>query len=354
MPNRSMNNVKSEPSAALLKAVRHNCHIADAAHAGDYTLCTYLMKMRELYRWEHGLPLDAELDSGEVGEWVRRREQWWESIEGEDFRPLPLNGSSVDPFELRSINDSLVRDGFVYSSGLGRNAAAHFFLAELLDRQEFDGMTVLVSGREWARDLVSPPAMTRDNTIFLRREALQRLLWERVQEWRWNRCDTPLGRALACYDLDDDLRGGLERLTDDQMEAVLRHEIGEVMVGRDIETAWQGLLMAAAGRKAELQLRAVRDNLADAVSTLPWLLEQGRPELLHFHFGTLGPMRRHLSPTLVAAYRQWDADGDAEALARAAKQARNHWRRLMDELLAMAPAADDADGISALIEARTF
>jgi len=342
-----------KPPEPLLEAVRRNCHIADAAHAGDYTLCTYLMKMRELYRWEHGLPLDVELDSGVVGDWVRQREAWWASIEEDDFRPLPLGDATVDPFENRPINDVLVADGMVYSSGLGKNAAAHFFLAELLEQKSFDGMTVLVSGREWARDLVSPPAMTRDGTVFLRREALQRLLWERVQEWRWNRCDTPLGRALAEYGLDEDLRAGLERLTDDQMEAVLRHEIGEVLVGREIESEWQALLLAAAGRKAELQLRAVRDNLADAISTLPWLLAQDRPELLHFHFGTLGPMRRHLSPTLVAAYREWLAEGDLEPLAQASRRAEAHWRQLMDDLLAM-PGARQAEAISALVEARTF
>ena len=36
----------------LLSAVQRNCHISDARHAGDYTLCIYLLKMREYFRWE--------------------------------------------------------------------------------------------------------------------------------------------------------------------------------------------------------------------------------------------------------------------------------------------------------------
>ena len=39
---------------ALVAAVRTNCHVTDARHARDMTMCTYLLEMRELYRWERG------------------------------------------------------------------------------------------------------------------------------------------------------------------------------------------------------------------------------------------------------------------------------------------------------------
>ncbi|HSP01523.1 MAG TPA: hypothetical protein VLN90_08695, partial [Thioalkalivibrio sp.] len=35
----------------LRQSVQRNCDIADARHAGNDTLCTYLLKMREFYRW---------------------------------------------------------------------------------------------------------------------------------------------------------------------------------------------------------------------------------------------------------------------------------------------------------------
>ncbi|MCS6786726.1 MAG: hypothetical protein NZ524_06820, partial [Thiobacillaceae bacterium] len=46
--------------AALINAVQRNCDISDAQYAGDLTLCTFLLKMRELYRWEHDIPLGAD------------------------------------------------------------------------------------------------------------------------------------------------------------------------------------------------------------------------------------------------------------------------------------------------------
>jgi hypothetical protein len=50
--------------------VQRNCDIADAQFAGNYSLCTYLLKMREFYRWERGLPFSAALDRQAVGDWV--------------------------------------------------------------------------------------------------------------------------------------------------------------------------------------------------------------------------------------------------------------------------------------------
>jgi hypothetical protein len=34
----------------LTNAVQRNCDISDARHAGDYRICTFLLKMREYYR----------------------------------------------------------------------------------------------------------------------------------------------------------------------------------------------------------------------------------------------------------------------------------------------------------------
>ena len=45
----------------LVAAVQTNCHIADARHAADLTLCIYLLQMREFHRWERGLPFGATL-----------------------------------------------------------------------------------------------------------------------------------------------------------------------------------------------------------------------------------------------------------------------------------------------------
>ena len=52
----------------LALTVQQNCHITDALHASNYSLCIYLLKMREYYRWEHRLPFSEPLQKQLVGD----------------------------------------------------------------------------------------------------------------------------------------------------------------------------------------------------------------------------------------------------------------------------------------------
>ena len=69
----------------LQATVQKNCHISDALHAGNYTLCIYLMKMREFYRWEHRFPFGSPLAKDQVGDWLRQRESLWDEMEDQSY-----------------------------------------------------------------------------------------------------------------------------------------------------------------------------------------------------------------------------------------------------------------------------
>jgi len=69
----------------LIDSVQLNCHISDARHAGNYTLCVYLLKMREFYRWEKQQTYSKKLSSDDIGAWLSKREQLWEEVEAEDY-----------------------------------------------------------------------------------------------------------------------------------------------------------------------------------------------------------------------------------------------------------------------------
>lgn len=314
----------------LIQTVQRNCHIADARYAGEYTLCVYLLKMREFYRWEKGIGFQQMVTSDDVGEWLTQREAVWDELDNQDYARLLVNGSAgYDAFDNEAINARINPEGLVYSAGYGRRCRPLFFLAELEQKIEQDDYTILVAGRELARDVEAPPAMNQGKQVFIRRESLRRMLWEKVEEWRWNGIDSPLGRAIACYDFDADVETALDAMADAETEMVLAHEIGEVKAGALLgDEAWQKMLFALPPSHADIMLRAVRDHLADAVHTIPELLARDNPATIHFYFGNLTAMRKKLAPQLMEAYQHWHASGDAQKIADWAEQGREYWAQL--------------------------
>ena len=317
--------------APLLEAVQRNCHIADARHARDMTLCTYLLEMREFYRWEHDLPPGASLPREAVGRWIAEREALWESLADDHFQPLPLAGALHEPFAAGAINERLLPAGLIYGAGIGRFGKPHFFLARLERAAREDDLTVLVCGCEYARDLTAIPAALQGGTVVVRREALRQWLWEKIDAWNVKRPPGALARALAAYGHDRDPAGALARMTERETGTVILHERGEHAAGRLLGPAWERMIAGFATKRAELVARAVRDNLADCLTTLPALLAQADDASLHFWFANFDGLRRELFPRLAVAY----ADvGAGEAPLRAAVAAgAEHWlaaaRRLM-------------------------
>lgn len=317
----------------LTAAVQQNCHISDARYARDYTLCIYLLKMREYYRWEKGIGYEDELPADDLGNWLHEREQLWQRLESQAFRAISVAGQQFDPFDSEAINRHLTTQGLVYSGGLGRYAKPHFFIGTLLRKEQREGLTIFVSSRELARDLVSQPAMSLGRVIYVRRESIRRMIWEKIEEWRWRKQENAMARAVSHYDLEHNLRRALDEMTDHETEAAILHEIGEERAGQLLGEEWQELLAAVSRTKAEALVRAVRDHLADCVSSLPLLLTQDNRASLHFYFANLAGMRKELFPQLGAAYQRWINGSDLSGLADTVDRGREHWLNIARRLL---------------------
>lgn len=323
-----------ENLSALIDTVQKNCTIADARHARDMTMCTFLLEMREYYRWEMEIPYGARLPKDELGDWLNARESLWDTVEEEEFARLPLNEIGIDPFEADDINRALIPLGLVYSSGLGNFRKPHFVLAELKRSEVREGVQVLVAGCEYARDLIAPPAAMRGGSIFLRMDAVRRLLWNKYEEWQWKEKDTALGRAFAHYDCERDIERGLDRMAEAESEAMILHEVGEARAESLLGDDWNTMLGQLTSRHAELLARAVRDHLADCLMTLPTLLERDAIGSLHFYLANLSGLRRALFPALPKAYENWLDDRDTTKLARMIKKAETHWLKTAQQLTA--------------------
>lgn len=342
---------------SLIDAVQRNCDIADARHGGDYGMCVYLMKMRERYRWERDLAFGAPLDKDEVGDWLMHREAHLDSLVESEFADIHIDGVSIDPFDTESVNAAIGGRGLVYSAGLIEGGRANFFLGEL-EREEYanNGFALRVSGRELARCLNSPPAMTRGTSIFLRRESLRRYLWEKYESWLWNRPHNAMARAVACYPFDVELEAALGTMTDAEMAVIEAHEHGEYQAGQDLGAGWEEMLMDLAFTPAELMARAVRDHLADCTHTLPMLLEPGREASMHLFVANLGAMRKQLFPSLPAAYGEWFEGAGIAAFESTIDRGQQHWRDVAQRMLALhrEQGRDAAGPIAAHAEAAVL
>ena len=332
----------------LSTTVQKNCNITDAHYAGDNTMCIYLQKMREYYRWENGLSFTDTLRSQELGQWVEKREQMWHQLEDRSYDCIPLDEECLDPFDTDRVNASLVPEGLVYSAGYGRNLRPMFFLGKLLKEERYQDYRILISEHEYARELDAPPAMTSGDTIFLRRESLQRMLWEQIEEWNWHKHTNAMGRAISFYDFESDIDTALEQMTDDEAESAILHEIGEVIAGHLLGNDWHALISKIARTRAEILARAVRDHLADAVCTLPALLEFEHPASIHFYFANMRETRKTLNPRLLDGYQQWVEKGNLEHIRKLIPQSREHWHRVAESMMTL--YRDGCDDISLAIE----
>jgi hypothetical protein len=346
------NNLSKTSLKNLINTVQKNCHIADARYAGDYTLCVYLLKMREMYRWEQKASFNEVITVDDVGDWLTEREGLWDDLEELDYFPLHIDGQDYDAFDNEKINALLNPKGLIYSAGLGIRCRPHFFIADLVEHYQRDNADIFISGREYARDMAAPPAMMQDGLIFIRNESLRRMLWEKVEEWRMSPVDSPLGRAVAAYDFEGDVETALDKMAAVESALIIEHELGEVLAGEIFGDQWNEMLNTLPRSAAEIMLRAIRDNLADSLTTLDKLLEKNTPASFHFYFGSLTAMRKKLSPQLMASYEKWHKSGDISAIKQTIEASRKHWEKLGKACLQLfnEQGEDAADSIEKLVE----
>ncbi len=327
---------RSTPSpmqhADISAQVQHNCHLSDATYARDYSLCIYLLKMREFYRWEQGFGFRDPLPKEPLGEWLSAREALWQNLEGETFRPMKLGQEAVAPFDSETINEQLGELGLVYSGGYC-GSKPHFFLAELEHREESQGSTIYLAGRELARELTAPPAFSLGNTIFLRRESLRRMIWEKLEEWGWQDPQRAIARAAGFYDFDNHFDSALEAMTNDEIDTLLTHELGEIAVGQELGADWEALLATLPRSRAEYLLRAIRDHLVDCRYTLPKLLAEDRPAALHFYMANFTTLRKEIFPALGEAYQRYLEGDQGKTLRETCARGSEHWYALAQQAL---------------------
>ena len=304
---------------SFLKTIKYNCDISDARDNGIYSICTLVLKLRNLFKWEEGLEPWQEPDSPVLLDWIAAKEEYWESIKNEPFLQIPINCENVDPFLLPIINEYLASGNHVYGAGYGRSMKAVFFIAEVLEDRVVEGVPTLILGKEKARELSSPFAMLQNDIIYIRKEPLRFFLWDQIQELNPSN-KTAMHQALSFYGLmrqnctidRQRLMDVFETIIDEQLDIFIYHEVGENQKNMLDSSMLKKIISAFPATPLELVARAVKDILADTHSKglLGHIIANEKKSSLGFYVSFLDGMRKLLFPEIVEASKQFWESGD--------------------------------------------
>ena len=334
--------------ASFIEEVRWNCDIASAGQSGHFSLCGMLLRLRQLYKWEHGLAPWQEPEVDAVLAWIARRESTWDDLEEAAWRDLAWGDAAIDPFAVETLNARLIPQKLAYGAGLSRGLTPTFFLGELLAVRHEGPLTILVLGPELARDLDASPALCQGTLIYARRQALAFYLWDRLSD-PTQQGNAYLQLALKSYGiaLKDLLRNPeayqeqFNAFLAGELEAVIRHETGEALEP-SLKNAFPAVLERFPQTRVELFIRTLKDALADVNEwgRLAYIIgAQNLPSLavmLAWRPGLLPA----LLPELTPAFEKLLATEDWGAMEAARQQALDRLRETAAGLNALLESAE--------------
>lgn len=330
---------------SIAAQVKRNCNISDAKYWGFYSPCGLLLRLRDLYRIEHGLNPWDRIGHDSIGRWIEEREELWSGLEGLDYSEIEIRGKRYSPFNVKAIGTALIKHNLVYSAGYGDFLKPVFMLAELSGSRGTGRYAVHIAGRELARDLSASPAMIRGDTIIARHQTMEMFLWGKFEEMKTRRCSGALFHAFAEYGISGEAENELspaaleerfERLVREELSAYIHHEIGEASQRSILGRWWRRLVTAMPHSRAELFLRSMKDILSDTCRNgmLSYIIANKKAGSLSFYVALLGGFRRHIFPDIVTAYEEFTTTRDWSLIEKARiqghKKAGNYVRKLKD------------------------
>ena len=343
MPNRK--NRKSDPIRKtelnrIADQIRHNCDVSDARNAGLYSICGLALRLRDLFKWEKGLPPWVEKDTHEVLDWIGGREQRWERLAEDRFSPIVYRGHEFDPFDTVGINAVLEPFGFYYGAGYAHGLKPTFFLAQLEKKEWIDGTAVVILGKELARDLLTIPALSQDHCVILRQEAARLHLWDKMFYIRKS------GRPALQFALQkagwragssNAQRHKLQAVCDAHRDNYIYHEIGEMHDTVFERQAWREMIALYAHSPVELLVRSIKDLLADTNDrgTLQHIVAERNASALGLYVAFIDGLAREVFSELMPAFENFAATGDWQGMGNTVKAGHRKASRIAEQIIGL-------------------
>lgn len=337
------------PDEKLIKEVQYNCDISDARDHGIYSMCSLVLKLRNLYKWEKGLQPWSEPEAAELLDWIEARESYWEEIAEKEFRPLSLNGRTYPADDVNAVNGNSGAQPYFYGAGHGRSMKAIFFLAEVEDHLTMEDCPVLVLGREHAREMASPFAMVQEGQVLVRTEPLRYFLYDHIQELR-SSCRSSFRYFLNSYGLLTDgeldqqkLSAALDQIAVNERHLFIYHEIGELLEDSLDSEIQRRIIGRFPGSVIEFTSRAVRDVLADTHprGLLAHLVKVRKESTLALFVSFVDGLRQELFPELGSAWKGFIEHKNWNDLEQARTDCRKRTKRLAEKIEDLAESSEN-------------
>lgn len=325
---------------SIIKDIQHNCTISDARDHGIYTMCTMVLKLRNLYKWENDLQPWQESEPADLLDWIEAKENYWASIVDESYRQLQINGSAARPDDSAAVNAYFQDKQMVYGAGYGRSLKAIFFLADKIEQRTIAGLPVLILGRETAREMAAPFAMTQERVIFIRKDSLRFFLWDYIQELR-SSSRSSIHDALQLHGVLQDGRlhqqkfqDTLDTIVDAELDLFIYHEVGEVLQTVLDSATLQKIIARYPGSVYELVSRSIKDILADThpQGLLSHCISEERASSLSFYVAFLDGLRKELFPEIINAQQKFSADRNWREIEQARSKGRDRTLRYAEKI----------------------
>ncbi len=323
----------------LTRQVLHNCDISDATHAGLYSICGLALRLRDLYKWENRLPPWEERDSSEILDWIEAKETRWETFAENNYAHLTVHGQTFDPFDTDGVNALLEPHNIYYGAGYAHSLKPTFFLAEIENRAHSNGFRIYTLGRELARDLLTIPAMSQNESVLLRREAASLFLWDKIFYIK-NSSRPALIFALKQLGIADNdpalLHQHLPKIFSAVKDIFIYHELGEIQDATFDRKLWREVVAAFPFSPVEFIARALKDLLADTCErgTLRHIIQARQTAGLAFYVAFIEGLVKEFFPEIGVAFQEFAGSEDwgviELAVAQGYQNARKHTYLILD------------------------
>ncbi len=335
----------------LCREIQYNCDISDARDHGIYSMCSMVLKLRNFYKWEYKIEPWQEQESADLLDWIDGKENYWQDISNKDFQPINVEGKSLPPDDVETVNKSLIQGGLYYGAGHGRSMKSIFFLAEVQKRSVIEGCPVVLLGTELAREMASPPAMVQEGQIIIRTDPLRFFLWDHIQELR-SSCRSSFQFTLQVYGLLKDgalnqlrFKDVLNQMVEQELDLFIYHEVGELLENSLSSDTLGTIIGRFPSSVIEFVCRAVKDILADThpLGVLTHIGREHKASSLGLYVSFLDGIREELFPEMAPAWKSFLKDKDWLSVDKARIKCRERTLLLAEKITAI---AESGDGLS--------